>query len=229
MIYGNFCEVYGDHCTVSGNFCTVHGKDCAVSGHFCEKTGAGTSRARETRGTTVAAGVGVMVSGQTTARAATTPGGGVRVTVGDGIHTMSGGGHVQFGGSRILINGVDIEDLQRALKQQSPGCASASSSSPKKRPRDGDDKSKDGRKARASSSEPFPLDHKTQKAEDGETACCACHENRVDAILHPCTHVTLCMTCAIRIYTDKPDKRECPICRAQIEKIGAANVCGVQL
>eukprot|EP00439_Symbiodinium_sp_Y106_P064570 s2395_g10.t1 len=50
----------------------------------------------------------------------------------------------------------------------------------------------------------------------GEERCCACMERRKDAVITPCGHRAVCMSCATIL---KARGRKCPICRQTIDQV----------
>mmetsp|Transcript_45891 Transcript_45891/g.85625 ORF Transcript_45891/g.85625 Transcript_45891/m.85625 type:complete len:244 (-) Transcript_45891:31-762(-) len=50
----------------------------------------------------------------------------------------------------------------------------------------------------------------------GQDRCCACMEERKDAVITPCGHRAVCMKCAMAL---KARSRKCPICRQRIDQV----------
>jgi hypothetical protein len=47
-----------------------------------------------------------------------------------------------------------------------------------------------------------------------ETCCCVCLDKRFDTLFEPCRHLCCCRDCANQL-----NSKECPICKAQIERV----------
>lgn len=58
--------------------------------------------------------------------------------------------------------------------------------------------------------------------EMGARECSVCMENKIKAVVLPCAHACMCLSCASKIISnaaDSGEKGKCPICRKEIENI----------
>jgi hypothetical protein len=64
------------------------------------------------------------------------------------------------------------------------------------------------------------IDAVDEAAPSRDTECIACQERRIIALLTPCNHMCLCMTCAKRLRNSStPRERRCPLCRQYIDNV----------
>ena len=60
------------------------------------------------------------------------------------------------------------------------------------------------------------IDEKDQPTDITELQCCVCKNNRCRAVLLPCGHANLCLSCAVKVGLKH---NRCPMCRSHITQI----------
>jgi len=213
-IYGNHCHVYCSDPTsikIFGSFVYVndiltvptHGKDhggSVVHGSYVNNSGIRLSGRTVFNGSIIASG-GRRHDRERDRGTRAAPGGIAATHVVDCATTT--------GEVSAAVRARLVRILERIT---TPAAASSSSSSA----------------AAAASPPPLPAmppdSHKCMKASDDEKACIVCMENRVDALLLPCSCANTCVECAKRVKTET---KSCPTCRKAIETVVVAHIGGV--
>jgi hypothetical protein len=205
VVNGNHCRGRGKGCVINGNHCYLEDGDCAtINGNHCTIT-------CKDPGSIVNNGRHNIINGK---EASSSSGGGTTVTVNGRVispgtsstitinNSAFSGWPFTSGPATITFGGPATVSYGGIAATHSYGDVVRTIPEPKPEPKP---------------VEPaLPVDHKCRPAEDGEQACTVCFENRVDAVLLPCTHTNLCVDCAKKIYNDT---HSCPTCRTSFTKV----------